>query len=239
MNNDQITLAKKAIELERQFRANRCQGEDSNLSPLVMKGTAHFVISAPHAVIHHRDGKKKLNEPFTGALALQLHERTGANAIIYARTTDEDPNWDKTSWYKTRLKELVQEASSPSYFVLDLHGLSQSVKRDAIIGTANGKALMGLNSLRSKLELALAGEGLKNVAVNGRYSASRQNTITSYTYQELEIPAMQLEIGADWRSPASAPEKYACLVSALCSAIEAIHTVVTEYYERTSPNSQQ
>jgi hypothetical protein len=239
MNNDQITLAEEAIELERQFRANKRRGEDSNLSPLVRKGTAHVVISAPHAVIHHRDGKKKLNEPYTGALALQLHERTGASAIIYARTTDEDPNWDKTGLYKAKLKELVQEASVPSYFVLDLHGLSQSIKRDAIIGTAKGKALMKLDSLLARLKEALEGEGLKNIAVDEAFSATGRNTITSYTYRELKIPAMQLEIGADWRNPASTPEKYARLVSALCSAIEAIHTVVTEYYKKISPNPQQ
>ena len=236
MDNDQKTLAEEAIELEKQFRANRCRGENSITSPLVRVGTAHFVISAPHAVIHHRNGKKKLNEPYTGALALQLHERTGASAIIYARTTDEDPNWDKTGLYKTRLKELVQEASVPSYFVLDLHGLSQSVKRDVIIGTANGKALMGLDFLLAKLKVALEGEGLKNIAVYEAFSATGRNTITSYTYRELKIPAMQLEIGADWRDPASAPGKYAKLVSALCSAIEAIQTAVTEHFERTSPD---
>jgi hypothetical protein len=236
MDIDQNTLAKEAIELERQFRANRCNGEDSNPSPLVRKGTAQVVISAPHAVIHYRNGKKKLNEPYTGALALQLHERTGASAIIYARTTDEDPNWDKTGLYKARFKELVQEASVPSYFVLDLHGLSRSVKRDVIIGTANGEALMRLNWLLVKLKVALEGEGLKNIAVDEVFSATGRNTITSYSYRELKIPAMQLEIGADWRNPASAPEKYARLVSALCSAIEAIHTVVPEYYKKISPN---
>src|SRR5438874_12607349 len=118
MSNDQNTFAEEAIELERQFRANKCRGEDSNPSTLVRKGTAHVVISAPHAVIHYRNGKKKLNEPYTGALALQLHERTGANAIISARTTEEDPNWDKTGLYKARLKELAQEGSVLSYFVL-------------------------------------------------------------------------------------------------------------------------
>ena len=233
MDNDKNTIANEAIELERQFRANRRRGEDSNPCPLVRKGTAPLVISAPHAVVHYRDGQKKLNEPYTGALALQLHERTGASAIIYARTTDEDPNWDKTGLYKARLKELVQEAPVPSYFVLDLHGLSQKVKRDVVIGTANGEALMSLKSLLARLELALESEGLKNISVDEVFSASRQNTITSYTYRELKIPAMQLEIGSDWRNPASTPEKYASLVSALCSAIKAIHTIVTEHYEGT------
>jgi hypothetical protein len=237
MDNDQYTLAEEAIELEKQFRANRHRGKESNPCPLVRKGRAHFVISAPHAVIHYRDGKKKLNEPYTGALALQLHERTGASAIIYARTTGEDPNWDQTSLYKTKLKELVQEAEVPSYFVLDLHGLSQTAKRDAIIGTANGAALMKLNGLLAKLKMALEDGGLKNITVDEVFSAVGQNTITSYTYRELKIPAMQLEIGADWRDPTSAPEKYLQLVSALCSAIETIHTVVTEYYEEASPNS--
>lgn len=236
MDDDQKTLVEEAIELERQFRANRRRGEDSNPCPLVRKGRAHSVISAPHAVIHYRNGKKKLNEPYTGSLALQLHERTGASAIIYARTTDEDPNWDETSLYKTTLKELVQDAAVPSFFILDLHGLSRTVKRDAIIGTANGKALMGLNWLSAKLKGALEGEGLKNITVDEVFSAVGQNTITSYTFRELKIPAMQLEIGADWRDPISAPEKYARLVSALCSAIGAIQTAVTEYHEGTSSN---
>ena len=239
MDTNQKLIANEAIELERQFRANRHRGVEGGLFPLVRKGNGRVVISAPHAVIHYRDGKKKLNEPYTGALALQLHERTGASAIINASTTSEDPNWDKTGVYKTRLKELVQEGPIPSYFVLDLHGLSQTVKRDIIIGTANGKALMKLNSLLVKLELALEVEGLRNIGVNEVFSASGQNTITSYTYRELKIPAIQLEIGADWRNPALAPEKYAHLVSALCSAIKAIHTVVTEYYEGPLPSSQQ
>jgi hypothetical protein len=125
MSNQWVTLAKEAIELEKPFQANRRRGANSNVSPMVKKGTVHFMVSAPHAVIHYRNGIKKLNEPFTGALALQLHERTGANAIIHARTTNEDPNWDKIGLYKTRLKELVKDKLVPSYFVLDLHGLSK------------------------------------------------------------------------------------------------------------------
>ncbi|GAC1394774.1 MAG: hypothetical protein NVS4B11_23020 [Ktedonobacteraceae bacterium] len=237
MDDDQKTLAEEAVELERQFQANRCRTEDRN--PWVRKGRLHLLVSAPHAVVHYRDGKKKLHESYTGALALQLHERTGVSAIIYAHTTDEDPNWDTTGLYKTKLKELVKDVSLPPYFVLDLHGLSRTVQRDAIIGTANGKALMGLDCVLVKLKEALESDGLKNIAVDEVFSGAGHNTITSYTYRELKIPAMQLEIGADWRNPASAPKKYVQLFSALCSAIEAIHTLVTEYYERTVPNLQQ
>jgi hypothetical protein len=77
-------------------------------------------------------------------------------------------------------------------------------------------------------------EGLINIAVNEKFPASGQNTITSYVYNELKIPALQLEISADWRNPDDNAEKYAQLVSALSTAITEIQSDVTKYFERSS-----
>src|SRR5207247_7003850 len=100
-------IAKEAIELEKQFRENGCHGKKTNPPVLLKKGVG-VMISAPHAVTHYRNGKVKLNEPYTGTLALQLAYRTGASAIIYARTTQEDANYDASGTYKQTLVELIK-----------------------------------------------------------------------------------------------------------------------------------
>jgi hypothetical protein len=121
---DTHALAKEAIELEQLFQVNNFQGKETNPSPWVLVGSTPVVISAPHAVVHPRKGQQRENEPYTGPLALQLHATTGASAIIYARTTEEDPNYDEDGPYKEALKKLVREAKYSTYFVLDLHGLN-------------------------------------------------------------------------------------------------------------------
>jgi len=227
MDIDPFTLAQEAIKLEKQFQANGCHGRSDNPAILVNKCKLPFVISAPHAVLHHRNGREKDNEVYTGALALQLANRTGASVIIYARTTKEDPNYDKTGKYKERLADLVRETKAVC--VIDLHGMDEEfAKRRRLgqveIGTAHGQSLLTdenkylLDIVKTQLE-----HNDIEVSVNKYFTAGFLNTITSYSSRELHTPAMQLEIGGGLRDVSHHPECYEQLAIALCTAI---HTIV-------------
>lgn len=217
---DPRSLAQEAIELEQLFQANNYRGKETNPCPWVLVGSTPVVISAPHAVMHPRRGQQRENEPYTGPLALQLHATTGASAIIYARTTAEDPNYDKNSPYKEALKELVQEAKNGTYFVLDLHGLAKTAKRDVILGTAQGGTILsGDEYILGMLIDAFSREGINNIAVDEVFAATNPYTVAFYTARELKRTALQLEIHRGYRNPRRDPDKYVRLFQALWSVI--------------------
>src|SRR6266700_1018875 len=101
---DDVNLARAAIQIEQQFAKNHYHGSERNPSILVVSGSCPIVLSCPHAVNHTRAGKIKLADTFTGALGIQLASLTQSHALIYARTTSEDPNYDVGGTYKQQLK---------------------------------------------------------------------------------------------------------------------------------------
>jgi hypothetical protein len=170
--------------------------------------------------MHPRRGHQRENEPYTGTLALQLHAITGASAIIYARTMAEDPNYDKDSPYKEALKKLVQEAKYGTNFVLDLHGLAKSAKRDVVIGTAHSETILpGDEYIPGMLTSALNREGINNIAVDEVFTAAYPYTIASYTARELKRTTLQLEVHHRYRNPEQEPDKYVRLFRALWSVV--------------------
>jgi hypothetical protein len=101
-------------------------------------GCNPILISAPHAAIHYRSGRKKREEGFTSAFAQLLGEKTGAHVMYTHYCSGDDPNWDAHNPYKQRLAEIIYKKRIR--FVLDLHGMSNRHKIGMAIGTINGRS---------------------------------------------------------------------------------------------------
>lgn len=227
---DRDAVAEEARELEKQFQASGYTGRRNGPYILEVKGTLPVVISAPHAVRCGIKVQKQTPQMYTGALALQLATLTGASALVSARTSDEDPNRDEPGQYKPKLATLVRETHA--CFVLDIHGSDENfVKEKQLgqveIGTAYNRSLRGKRFLRKMLEEALENAGI-TVTVDKYFTADAPGTITVHTSEELDIPAMQLEITRSLRDPDHYPQKYVNLLSVLRDAIIAMHTVCRE-----------
>jgi hypothetical protein len=219
MEQDSRLIVQEAKALEQQFRANGFHGRSSNPPILVTKGNLPFVLSAPHAVIHPRSGKEKDNEFYTGTLALQVASFTGASAIVYARTSDEDPNYDPPGPYKEQLALLVEETQP--ICVLDLHGMAKGYAKDVCIGIVGGKTLREEDWILELLQDSLAAHAM-TFDVDTPFNAGHPNTITFFTSTKLHVPAIQLEIDGLFREPATHPKEYAQLVSVLIDAVTRI-----------------
>lgn len=219
MKQDSRLIAQEAKALEQQFRANDYHGSSSNPTVLVKKGNLPLILSAPHAVFHPRNGKEKENELYTGALALQVASYTGASAIVHARTSEEDPNYDPPGPYKETLRLLVEEIQP--ICVLDIHGMAKGYAKDICIGTVYGKSLRERGWILGWLQDSLRAHDM-NIGVDDPFDANIPNTITFFTSTKLSTPALQLEIDGLFREPGVHPRAYAQLVSALIHAVTRI-----------------
>ncbi len=158
---------------------------------------------------------------YTGALATQLASLTKASALIYARTSKEDPNDDADGEYKRQLRDLVIQKQAR--FVLDFHGLARKQPMQIAVGTGGDREnLLGRTDLLDVLRNTLKNAGFEIAENAPGFAASGPNTISSFTRRELGIPALQIEIHKDYRNPRNKPHEYARLLHALDEAIRAI-----------------
>jgi len=210
----------EALKLEAQFAANKYSGSHQNPPIIEVVGRRSVVISCPHAVNHPRENRLKLADTFTGALGLQLAEFTGASLLVYARTTEEDPNFDKAGPYKTHILGLIARVQ-PS-FVIDLHGLGRSQRPELVIGTSQGATLGHNLALRDLLVQIMNRNRFTNIATDipGFYDASRSTTIAAHVWREVKIPSLQLEIHKNFRDPVEMPENYNRMLNSLAQFIE-------------------
>lgn len=188
-----------------------------NLAPsweppfIYQPGDLPILISAPHATAHLRHQKVKGEEEFTGALAQFLAEKTGVHALYCHYRSLDDPNWDRHSPYKERLREIVQ--SSGIRFVLDLHGMSNRYKIGLALGTMNGRSCPNHESLilqtvekQFRPTSQAAAKRFSElrwdhfVLNHPRFTGGLANyTITRFASQQLGISALQIELCASVR----------------------------------------
>jgi hypothetical protein len=222
IESEDSVLVDAAIQMERQFSEDNYNGSMRGPKLIVRQGIIPIVLSSPHAVNHPREGLLKLADTFTGTLALQLASLTGASALVYAHMSTEDPNYDVDGPYKQQLARLLADTSAR--FVLDLHGLNKQRSEDIAIGTACGKTLGQQTEILTVLTQELTQAGFINLLVDDadHFSANRPTTITSFTWREFGIPALQLEMHKKYRDAENAPNNYLTLLYALHESLRAI-----------------
>jgi len=174
-------------------------------------GDLPILISAPHATAHLRRQRLKGEEEFTGALAQFLAEQTGIHALYSHYRSPGDPNWDRHSPYKRRLQEIVH--SNKIRFVLDLHGMSNKYKIGLALGTMNGRSCpyhesLILQTVEKQYRPTSQTVAKKFPALrwdhfvlnHPRFTGGLANyTITRFVSQQLDVPALQIELCASAR----------------------------------------
>jgi hypothetical protein len=232
-----MTLAQQARLIEARYAANHYSGCESCHALLAIDGSIPLLLTAPHAVSHPRRGGIKAADTFTGALVIQLCERTGAFGLVQQRMTGEDPNFDAHGSFKDALRGIV--AGHRIACVLDLHGMARSRPWEVAIGTAAGVTLGGRTEMLHAVTGALRSEGMTNVLIDDdvAFAARDPNTIAHFVWRTTRSPAMQIEIHKDFRDPGERPDDYHRLLRALESAIASITLAST--CERASRSFDQ
>jgi len=161
------------------------------------------LVSAPHACRHKRGGVWKPEDEYTGALALWLHQTTGAHALSITHQIDPDPHDDGDhNLYKRALADFV--AAHPVRLILDLHGARPERPFGVCLGTMGGQTCPAyeellLESFQAEgFNIAEAPQPLDIIAQNlPRFTGGlHQPTITRFAYERLHVPCVQVEINA-------------------------------------------
>ena len=184
----------------------------------LIAGTIPILVSAPHSVTHFREGKQKIGEFMTAALAIRLHELTGCSYITKMHNNGTDPNFDTWHPYKDTIVHYVQ--TQHVQVVLDLHIMSSKREANIEIGTGKGKNLFGQTRLVQELLDAFKDQALQPIIVDELFTGGNPNTVSSTVARQCGIPVIQLEI--NWRllDTSSPSQQIDRIVNALQQFIE-------------------
>jgi hypothetical protein len=181
--------------MEERYSDNRYDGLNKPGSLRVVGGNSSLIFSAPHSVNHRRDGKTKLADRGTGALAEYLADTLGGLALTIDGANLEDPNWDtRIGPFKHRLALLA----TPGSMIIDLHGMSDSHGMGVCIGLGPSPADLE-HRLVDSLTLNLRSYGI-SYEVNTPFDATPPGTVTRFV-QRSGFHALQLELAASYRLP--------------------------------------
>jgi len=208
-----------------------------------ISGTLPVLVSAPHACMHCRDGKDKMQEEYTGAIAFYLAEVCQCSAIATCYQTDQDPNWDTPGDYKAEVESLV--AKNKIKFLIDLHGMTNKYNLGIAIGTMQGKACSaeqitphfiesGFSLHQSSVDQAV--EVWRNMVVDHpKFTGGLvNNTVTRFASQQLDIPAVQIELASSVRVVESVatedwPHDYYGNPVAIQAAVNALRSLALQF----------
>lgn len=180
---------------ERRFMANMYDGSGAPGSVHFVDRTASspLVIVAPHAVRHHRAGKLKAPELFTGGIAEVLGERLGASVIaVDGLVPDWGDEWSGRDDEFTRILHALPEGA----VIVDLHGMRDSSSDAPVVlgtGRSSGETTA---ALRTSLGEAFGAD----ITDEGRFGARSAYTVVDHM-QRRGHAAVQIELAYSVRDP--------------------------------------
>ncbi len=242
------TVIEQLKALEAQLAGSGDEKKDE-ASFFFREGRIPILVSAPHAVDHFRNGKRKWADLYTGGIALYLHEVTGCHVICSACADTSDPNYDpyEQNPYQQALTEYVE--AHGIRFVIDLHGASAEREYALEIGTAPEKDETGqvlgepdpsLHEYRFVPGLiegifeplfAKAEAPYRGVVKNRIFDAGSQNTVTKSITGRTGAAGVQLEINRAYRDPEQEGnlllllEGFEALIAQLSKSCKSLKTV--------------
>src|ERR1700733_6476453 len=209
---EQPASARSWLRNEERFAANSYTGAAAEDGVARKRGGSALILTAPHAVMHRRDGRSKLAEPGTGGLAMTLAAAFDASYVCVVGAQTQDAAWVSEHPFKVALMQLL----TPTSIVLDLHGMRDEHETDVEIGLGAAPDAR-THAYGQRLADALARFALR-VAVNHTFKADRPGTITT-TVQHRGARALQIEIAAALRPPNAAPVAASNLLAAMQAAL--------------------
>lgn len=163
---------------------------------------------------HRRDGRPKIADRYSGAIARLVQRLTGNPAILRTRGPAGDPNWDRESAYKDEIAS--RAAQGEIVAVIDIHGAARWHPFALALGTA------GQGSAWSRELAGLATERIGGrVWLDGEYfTASHPGTVTWFVSRHLGLPAIQVEVNGFYRNPVRRPAAFAQAVATITALTE-------------------
>jgi len=174
----------------------------------IREGSIPIMFSAPHACRHKRANRWKQEDEYTAAIAEWLHRTTGAHAIYLTHQINPDPHDDgPQNAYKQVLADFLKEQEHPVRLVIDLHGTRPDRDFGLALGTMKGRSCPQYQPLlleqfeahgfRIDEDDAITDRMDRLAVDHPRYTGGLSRpTITRFVFQELGLPAVQIELNA-------------------------------------------
>lgn len=181
---------------------------------------------AAHAVSHHREGRIKPADVYTGGLVRTLGLVTGASTMV-AQTCDArlEPLSGSLSLLEERL--LLWRQTNPRAVILDFHGARDNDQFDVALGTGEGDIAPEQFRLIANFAEAMAAKGLK-LAINPEgYQAKTKQALTRRLREQGVASVIQIEIVRRCRQPGS------LMGLKLCRALECVIAGMTRSSDYT------
>lgn len=191
-------------KLEKEFTLNGYSGiKTVEESFKILKGSAPVLISCAHSIDQIRDGMLKPRELYSGALCKLIQEQTDCFAIYKYHNDGIDDNFVLHTKYKEAMGRIIKE--NDIRLVIDIHGMVGSKSKryrgyNVELGTDSGRNLLGRTYIAEEMSKIFNKHGVDKVVTDRQFRASRSHTIAKYTSTNYEVPAVQIEIGGDFRN---------------------------------------
>lgn len=162
----------------------------------IIKGEKNILVSAPHAILHTRDGIEREGESGTKELVINIAEINNIHGMYKSDNIKNDANWDEHSEYRNKLVNYVR--ANDIVLVLDLHCMASWRNEDICIGVASYKNVQNDVQMVSDLVKEFENNGFNKVKVDKPFSASFPNCVSSTVSKYCNIPAIQIEINSKY-----------------------------------------
>lgn len=185
----------------------------------VIKGNNKIIISAPHSVMHVREGSVRFRETKTGVIVRTLANKCDVYGIYKTKNESNDANWDKECIYKRKIEEIVETEKIKA--LIDIHGMAAHRKQDICIGINGGKNILGKNNIVKEVVEIFNNFGFKNVSIDEPFDAKYEYCVSNYIARMCKIPTFQIEINLKYRTKKYEEyAKYNMLIKALTEIVK-------------------
>ena len=155
-------------------------------------GESKVLITAPHAAEHPRGDKMLPAEDFTGVIACALAEQPGCATFVKVSPRGGDPNNDEESPFRDAVVSHVRSAGVS--VVLDVHQMHPRREHDLMIGTGEGRNVLGRDDLAQTIAECFRECGIENVGIDEYFRALGVNRVSSAVARDCGVPGLQLEL---------------------------------------------
>ena len=194
---------------------------NSDAEFIYLKGEMPVLIVSAHATSHMRKGSMKVHEKYTAAINIILNALSGVHSLYTVYASEQDSNYYKD----TKLKNCIRDTVSKQdiRFVLDIHGTGSYRKFGIYPGIGKNKEFLdGQEFMYTSLRDILLNHGI-TLGGTEVFPAYRQYTVSRFVYEQLGIPAMQVEINKKYREPETNSNLFEKLIYSLREYINGIN----------------
>ena len=152
------------------------------------QGRGDVLICAPHSASMFKEGRNSYQESYSGAIALQLHDKLNMHTLVKTKSTD----YDSTQEYLQNVSQIISDKKIK--FVIELHIMNQKRPEDIVVLCNNAKSIDNNIALLSNILKVLISNKFENCSIDYPFNADNLNSTVNLIKQNYGVCALQFII---------------------------------------------